>query len=773
MKTRPQQIALAMRVEVMTLSRLRRMVIKIQNHLRIKNSFKINLLHHIYLIIRLYLREGKALFMSQIYSLRASSLLIICLLCQTLGFCQNKVTLDSLHNVLKTASVDTIKIEALNELAWELRKIDSKKAKEYAEQAYVLSDSLNMVKMKVTSLSRLGTVAIYLKEYEEAENIYLNLLQIEKNTNHIYGVGRANNQLGRVYKIQGKLVKSIEYRLESLKAFEQIKDSAQIALVANNIGNSYSELNKFDLAIKHLIKSITIDKQMGNINSVNKTLSNLGSLHNEMEDYSKALQYLNKSEENLRKTNDIYWLSKVYVDLGITHMGLENFDMSLDYLNKALEIKTEMGSDNDAGIYNNFGALYAKKGDLNTALTYYQKSISVQPSSTGYNFLDANVNIAEIFYKKKQYNEAIKYYESALKLTDDYQKAAVKLKIYNDLSICYASLKQNDKALKYKNDYVKLDKDIRASQIKAIQFEAAYNEQQKEIELLQTTQELTKTKLENLETENTLKQTQILALSIGLLITLVLFFLIFKAVKLKAKAKLAEKNRLIDLKNVQELLDKQEIRFNQARLDGQEKERSRIAKDLHDRLGSMLSMVKIHYKFVEEQIEKLKTTNKKQYEKANTLLDEACEEVRKIANDINSGVLAKFGLVAALEDLSNTLNENGKLTVEFNTHNFDDRLSSDIEITIYRIIQELVNNILKHANAKEISIQLLQSDKLLNIMVVDDGIGFIYEPLNLKGMGLKNVQSRVESLKGDLYVDSTPNNGTTITIDIPVKEINI
>lgn len=722
-------------------------------------------------MIRLYLSVDKALLMKHVNSLKNIFLGIIFLIGTQLSFSQQDNTIDSLQQVLKKTIVDTIKINTLNELAWELRKNDSKKAAYYAAKAYEISDSLNDLRNKATSLSRLGTAYIYSEEYKKAEKIFLELLEIEKHTNYTYGIGRANNQLGRIYKKQGKLVQSIQFRLRSLKAFEKISDSTQIALVANNIGNTYKELYDFELAVKYLTKSLTIDRQLGNSTSVIKTLTNLGALHNEMEDYEKALKYLSSSEEQLIQLNDLYWLSKTYIDLSIAHMKLKNYDKSLSYLNKAKEIKEKMGKENDEGLYNNFGTLYEHKGNLDKALEYYQKSISKKSASKEYNFLDAKVNIAGVLFKKKEYGKAIKEYEEALALTDNYEKTAVKLKIYNDLSACYEAIQQNDKALMYKNEYVKLNKQIKASHIKAIHYETAYNEQQKEIELLQTSAQLTKTKLEKSEAENTLKQTKILALSIGLLIAVLLFFLIYRASKLKAKAKIAEKNSLLEAKKTQELLDKQEIRFNQARLDGQEKERTRIAKDLHDRLGSILAMVKVHYKSVEDQIENLKTSNNEHYKKANTLLDEACEEVRKIAHDIHSGILAKFGLVAAIEDLAITLNDSKQIYVEFNTYGIDDRLNNNIEITVYRIIQELINNILKHAKASEVSIQLLQNENTITIMVEDNGVGFEYNPKNIEGMGLKNVTSRVKKLQGEIFIDSEMGNGTTTSINIPLKDI--
>ena len=185
----------------------------------------------------------------------------------------------------------------------------------------------------------------------------------------------------------------------------------------------------------------------------------------------------------------------------------------------------------------------------------------------------------------------------------------------------------------------------------------------------------------------------------------------------------------------------------------------------------MLSMVKLHFKSVEENIQSIKENNLAMYSKANNLLDEACEEVRKIANDLTSGVLNKFGLIPALNSLKESIEGTGQLKIEVLVFGFDEnRLEYNIEINLYRIIQELISNILKHAKASEVSIQLLKKEKRLNIVVEDNGIGFdVNQTKNKKGMGLKNIESRVDSLNGEFNIDSGKGSGTTITIDIPLN----
>ena len=154
--------------------------------------------------------------------------------------------------------------------------------------------------------------------------------------------------------------------------------------------------------------------------------------------------------------------------------------------------------------------------------------------------------------------------------------------------------------------------------------------------------------------------------------------------------------------------------------------------------------------------------------KASNMLDDAYQEVRRIAHDMVSGVLTKFGLVPALQELARTISTNGKMNVKVITSGLGDRLDSKVEITLYRIIQELLSNILKHAKASEAIIQLTRLNGELNISVEDNGKGFNPEKIKY-GMGIKNMEARVQALDGSVFIDSGKGNGTTVMIDLPIE----
>jgi len=196
-------------------------------------------------------------------------------------------------------------------------------------------------------------------------------------------------------------------------------------------------------------------------------------------------------------------------------------------------------------------------------------------------------------------------------------------------------------------------------------------------------------------------------------------------------------------------------------VDGQEKERARIAKDLHDGLGGLLSSVKSHFLATQEN------KDKKTVEKTETLIDQACSEVRRISHNMMPHALVISGLEDGLKDIAERLEvANYEITLEINQI---PKLDPTKEVMVYRLVQEFISNIKKHANASSIFIQLYAHDKTVYLMIEDNGKGFDISSLkNKKGLGLQSIESRVAYLNGSIDWDSKIGNGTTVNVSFEV-----
>lgn len=194
---------------------------------------------------------------------------------------------------------------------------------------------------------------------------------------------------------------------------------------------------------------------------------------------------------------------------------------------------------------------------------------------------------------------------------------------------------------------------------------------------------------------------------------------------------------------------------------GQEIERKRLAEELHDGLGQWLAITKLH-------IDNTVIANVNGTLTVGDYIDRSIKELRDISKAMMPGTLVYGGIIPALEEMVATINAAGKIDVElYSDEGFKKRFKSEVEIAIFRIIQEALTNIVKHADAKQASVQLLTDDRGIKLMIEDDGVGFVYH-IGLHGNGLKNILSRVQLLKGSIEINSAPQKGTLIFVEIPL-----
>lgn len=205
-------------------------------------------------------------------------------------------------------------------------------------------------------------------------------------------------------------------------------------------------------------------------------------------------------------------------------------------------------------------------------------------------------------------------------------------------------------------------------------------------------------------------------------------------------------------------------------LQGQEEERKRIATDLHDGLGSMLSSVKLNLNAMQSQ-QQLVENDTHQLSKIINQLDKTIVEMRKIAHNMMPEALLKLGFAEAIQDYCNGLNESKAIHVALINLCPDYSFDKSIEIVLYRIVQELINNAIKHAEAKNIIVQISKNENILYLTIEDDGKGFeVGAELSSVGTGLKSVRSRVDYMKGKIEIVSLSKSGTSIMIEIPIPE---
>lgn len=368
--------------------------------------------------------------------------------------------------------------------------------------------------------------------------------------------------------------------------------------------------------------------------------------------------------------------------------------------------------------------------------------------------------LGEMYEKDKEFEKAEKLYLELLKHNAIPQE---RKNYYKHLFELYKNNGETEKAFQSIEKYIAVQ-DSSFQQIfdgKIADYEVKYQTQEKEKEIL-------KKDLELQEAEN--RQRTIIAISLFISLLGGGAFYVYQR-KLKFQREMKEKDMMIQRQKIADLEQKNKLLALNSMIEGQESERLRIAQDLHDGLGGLLTTVKAHFNAIEREIANIKNMNV--YEKTNQLIDEACAEVRRIAHDMVPHSLKMNGLAGVLSDIKHTVVSRG-IECDVEIHQLrEDLLGEQKSVMIYRIIQEVVNNALKHSHATHLLIQLVGYEEGLNVLIEDNGRGFdVNSLISGKGLGLKSIESRVKYLEGSLNIDSTPSQGTTINIDIPFKKIN-
>jgi signal transduction histidine kinase len=215
-----------------------------------------------------------------------------------------------------------------------------------------------------------------------------------------------------------------------------------------------------------------------------------------------------------------------------------------------------------------------------------------------------------------------------------------------------------------------------------------------------------------------------------------------------------------------ERISQQETRIN-AVFQAQEEERRRIAKELHDGIGQTISAIKMNYQSLSgKAVEKELAPD---FEKIGKMLENAGVEVRSISHQMLPKELEQFGLIPAVEGMLSLNLDNAPLKYEFEHSGFSERISSHIELAMFRVLQELVSNVVKHAKANQLTVQLVKLKSHVVLNVSDNGIGFDVECKEKNGIGLLNIASRIDAIKGHLHYESISGKGTTVTIRTPIE----
>ncbi|MFC5979794.1 MULTISPECIES: tetratricopeptide repeat-containing sensor histidine kinase [Flavobacterium] len=573
---------------------------------------------------------------------------------------------------------------------------------------------------------------------------------------------------------QNKVLSTIDKNIEKGKSKEALKQLSLInttAFLPEDLGYYYfltaKSYSKENNDVKAIENYLTAKKQYLKAKVVEKAMEinlNIASLLVSYKDNTQKHQfYLKEYMDYAVATNNDAKILKGYVQIASLKINKKEAEESLLYFRKAIALnKIVKDKKLESKIYNNLAVLFSDvlyKPDSSLYYLHKDNLLLHQEKTPNSNYICYNLmNQASNYSQLRQYDKAIALLHQADKIKLIEYKKVNKENINNFLYLNYKDAKNMDKALLHLEIANKYHDSLNTEQqnIAINNFDTKYKTQEKE--------------LENLELKTNIKINNIILYLILSILIIVLVVSVLGYKNITKKKKIAEQEKLIGIQKIEKMLKDQELNEIDLMLESQEKERQNIANELHDNLGSMLATLKLNFQNLKHQNATTNQQENKLYDKTDALLEEAYQKVRNIAHLKNLGVIGSEGLLVAVNKMADKMSVLEHLKINVIPFGLTERLENTIEVTLFRMIQELCTNIIKHSEATEVNIYLTQGAPAeINIIIEDNGKGFDPKIIVSKsGIGLKNMEKKVEQMGGTFTIDSILTKGTSIIIDLPL-----
>jgi two-component system, NarL family, sensor kinase len=565
------------------------------------------------------------------------------------------------------------------------------------------------------------------------------------------------NNITYVLNLQGKYDSSLMLNLRGVEIARKTKDSLNLAKTLFNTGTSYRCMEEYENAVKYYEEGKLLFEKFGNENIEAQSYDILQVLYFDLKNYTKAITLGEKAVSALRKMNEPSMLGMALANLGLNYVSVKEYDKASLVFNEALKIGKKIDDKNmQASQYLNLGDISLQKGEYEQLKTYMSKALVLaRELNSSESELIAIKGLSFYYTYKKDYRTALKCGKDALSISYRYDYKSQRAKVFTQLSNLAYAMQDMPLGEYYATESSALEDSILNENIKkyTVNLEKKYETEKKE-------NQIHKLETEKLRQELLLHHKEIWNnVLLGSAFTLILVtFLSYRNYKQKQK---------IQERRIAELETEKQLEATEAVLKGEEQERTRLAKDLHDGLGGMLSGIKYSFNTMKENLI-MTPDNHQAFERSMDMLDSSIKEMRRVAHNMMPEALVRFGLCTALKDFCNDINQSGALKVNYQCIGLEGySLDQTVSITLYRIVQELINNTMKHAQAKSAIVQVTKVNDQLTVTVEDDGKGFDTSLLSeSNGMGWTNIRNRVEFLKGKLSVTSKVGEGTSVLVEL-------
>jgi len=563
------------------------------------------------------------------------------------------------------------------------------------------------------------------------------------------GMARALDLRGWAHKNKGEFATALPLFHQQLAIFNKIKDLEGQGRALNNLGGTWSDMQTPDSAIVYLLRALTVKERIGNKGDIAAALANIANAYNDLSAHDKAiemhLRVLRIRRELGEEKRSMFTLNNIMVAYGTKG----DTEKAIAYADSALAIALKYNNKMVAGV------VCGGMGHVLNEQKRYAESIAWCERSMGYlteakreqNMVYPLCNMAAAYIGLGQFAKGLEVNQRGWAIMQKLNLREPLDPYHENFANAYAGLRDFENAYKWHKIYfTRIDTTNRNDYVgKIANIEAKYNLAKKE-------QELSEQRAQNFR-----QQVALYSLLTALLAAVLLGWLLYHRFRLRQKAELDAA-----------IIREQKLGLN-AVIEAQEAERKRIARDLHDGIAQELVALKLGFDALSRRVGKIAPDETLRFADLTAQLNASCTEVRGIAHTMSPPVLEQQGLAPSLELLlRNTLQDTG-LEARLHAHDLPPRLEEKTEVGLYRIAQELLNNVVKHARAAHVVVELFQADNRLVMRVEDDGTGFDFETARSRGtMGVLNILSRVNTLGGEFFSEKKQPQGTVAMVRVPV-----
>lgn len=636
-------------------------------------------------------------------------IVFILLVLNIIAYCNTK---DSLYSKVQSSKEDTSKIRLLIALQKYYATKDFDSSFHYLKLEEDLAKKLKTKDFDFLINTGYSEYYFYNNNYKEAIKYAQRNNIIAEQENDMKKMAKSYNNLAAIYNHFGLHQFAIDYILKCLDISEKTNDSTSFPIRNLTASNTYYDLKQYTKSVYYAKRAIEFGKKYDNTFAVMMGMNNLSASYSALNEMDSSIYISKQQLEMAKQQEDI-----VNIVYALINLCFDNF---------------RTGNIKQLESYSKELSLYKNEITDSQAIAQIHNSMALN------------------LIMQKKYTEAKIQLDSGINNAKNIANLDALSNLYQTTSVLYFT--QNDiktgEYYLYLHDSLMNTINLNQLNFYTDEMEVKYNTEKKETIIKMQQAQLMQKKMFNY-----------------LLITVLLFLLLFTLFLYFNHTN----SKKLQQARIDELEKEKQLQATEAVLKGQEEERSRIAKDLHDGLGGLLSSVKYSLNDMKENVI-LSAENASAFTRSIDMLDSGIQELRRIAHNMMPENLVKFGLDIALKDYCQSITATNVLQISYSSFQMDKyKADMEISITVYRIIQELINNAIKHANASNVIVQLSNEKTKLLVTVEDNGKGFDVNNIQkFKGAGWVNIQNRINYLKGKLDIDSNANEGTSINFEIPL-----